>query len=767
MDPSKAFVEWRHDRAGLCLVRLSENNKQKLFHRAMQASQSRISKSKTVIENLRKLNPGLAGQFEMRSSATARAPFRLLCSTHSRVAQDAFAEVESYVSISYCWHNDTWEPIPLCQKEDWPISDIMMRMVKRHLQSENEGIWIDQICIHQENQVEKIRAIASMDLIYKSARQVLILLEDLNLLEKDKEDIDALRKYTFRSFEAPEGSEPSGTNPGLVAGILLKFWSSRWFSRAWGAYEYKIGRYLSGQEMPVIFAVINNEDVTANEILSISINVLHVGASVQRIIFDRQILPSINRNRQEALYLQSQFFMDPPNLSSRNSTKLFSLVCTVLTDYLAILLNSSDLDLYYTGTVNSADECRWVLDSLGLAAGDVSVLTSIGHQLLLDLNGVLVPSWRYAISSLDFIHHCTLPANNHIDKISEQSIGLDLLILEKPFSVPTWDHKERARRFVECCMSKRVPTCKSWISFEHWDEYRNHFTDIPAMYTSTIDALSEALAKQVTAIVELGIDWMRKAWYIVDRELIGKEGGKWLFKSGDIELWEPARNILFKDLISEEALTLYQQEIVNLLSFLLHHDVLNEINDARVIPTSAAGDFAVINIVWLKGDLAKGNKYTLAIPVALAGQAYQRSHRVWILEDYDRPPPAPTIASSTTISASTSTLASTLSYYNISPTRTRNTIPNSSNPHSHALGSTLQPMEVIIEEDEANGTKVAEKDNLQGSKVLPDKEESQSSEEEPPSRRWRIVGKAVLWGCPTLYWDGEVVTLHEHQSVYG
>ena len=48
-------------------------------------------------------------------------------------------------------------------------------------QSPSECIWIDQRCINQNGEEEKRQTVGAMDLIFKSARLVVAVLEDVRL----------------------------------------------------------------------------------------------------------------------------------------------------------------------------------------------------------------------------------------------------------------------------------------------------------------------------------------------------------------------------------------------------------------------------------------------------------------------------------------------------------------------------------------------------------------------------------------------------------
>jgi hypothetical protein len=49
-----------------------------------------------------------------------------------------------------------------------------------------EGVWIDKLCINQDDTADRRRHIGVIDAIYRSARRVVILLEDVQL-NKDEE----------------------------------------------------------------------------------------------------------------------------------------------------------------------------------------------------------------------------------------------------------------------------------------------------------------------------------------------------------------------------------------------------------------------------------------------------------------------------------------------------------------------------------------------------------------------------------------------------
>jgi len=94
----------------------------------------------------------------------------------------------SFIALSYCWHSQDWEVATSirdtsCEPQKYrsPIFQKMLAAVSLVRKDDSEGVWIDRLCIDQANSAEKRIAIACMDIIYNSARLVIIVLEDIEL----------------------------------------------------------------------------------------------------------------------------------------------------------------------------------------------------------------------------------------------------------------------------------------------------------------------------------------------------------------------------------------------------------------------------------------------------------------------------------------------------------------------------------------------------------------------------------------------------------
>ena len=149
-------------------------------------------------------------------------------------AGDEETEDEPYIAVSYCWRIKT-------NKEETPLrirvpsktqpgakevrnvrapSKILRRSLAFAAAKGIKKIWIDQECIHQDDEKDKRAAIQCMHLVYRQAAITLVVLDDH---VRTLEDVHAIRHIMEH-----------GVHEELRDRIL----SDRWFSRAWTTQEY-------------------------------------------------------------------------------------------------------------------------------------------------------------------------------------------------------------------------------------------------------------------------------------------------------------------------------------------------------------------------------------------------------------------------------------------------------------------------------------------------------------------------------------------------
>ena len=135
-------------------------------------------------------------------------------------------EIPKYVALSYCWGDAKYKTWVSCDGKRLALTKDLLNAIRR-LRRKNETVtlWIDQICINQEDLEERGSQVQLMRRIYESATNVLIWLGD----EADKSSV-AIELI-------PRLSQIQGIN---VSNRTVKDWrplksllSRPWFGRMW------------------------------------------------------------------------------------------------------------------------------------------------------------------------------------------------------------------------------------------------------------------------------------------------------------------------------------------------------------------------------------------------------------------------------------------------------------------------------------------------------------------------------------------------------
>jgi len=271
--------------------------------------------------------------------------------------------------------------------------------------SKSEGVWVDQLCINQDNEAEKQITVNSMDIIYKCARAVVILLDDVEITENEQ---DALRAY-IREYEAAGETHDGFRNPHydddppyittniLMRAVYEKILQARWFSRAWCMHEARLGKrhiFLIPCEeqpdsLPKVFRFTN----------FFMMHFLGLGGSIQQTerkwmwivtVLTNAIL-SIEETKRHPSCLQvftETFRQDAggnPRIESLEARKFDANL-----DKLSIAVNSIDLGLSLSPRARdienglpppTEDECCRRFTIAAIATCDPSAMCTSGHEL--------------------------------------------------------------------------------------------------------------------------------------------------------------------------------------------------------------------------------------------------------------------------------------------------------------------------------------------------------------------------------------------------
>jgi hypothetical protein len=183
-----------------------------------------------------------------------------------------FAEAPNFYALSYTWGNplpplapetDTYNETVKCTltSEDVECNfDVTKNLFDALCSLARTGIngllWIDAICINQEDTDERQEQVAMMGRIYASAQEVIVWLGPTSDLDKDavtlhNEFVPALRKHFGGSIPGPAELKALSLSKLLELGLLsnpqaLKSyeWFRRraWFQRAWTFQEVFLAR---------------------------------------------------------------------------------------------------------------------------------------------------------------------------------------------------------------------------------------------------------------------------------------------------------------------------------------------------------------------------------------------------------------------------------------------------------------------------------------------------------------------------------------------
>ena len=432
------------------VVSLTDRNKRYLLRDAIQPSADTIIEAQDILARLQEFDPSVARDFVLKHNAISRAPLRLLCTQRGK-SYDSQAQVfETFIALSYCWHSNDWKPTRVCRKaprSKWPISVKMLQVLLGLQKSEHEGIWIDALCINQCDELEKRHAIGLMDVIYKSARLVVIVLEDIWLSDQEIQPLQDVIDNDNDDWSPPKEYLP------ILADILIRLLSARWFTRAWCSHELQ----LSNEHLILVPA--------GEGILELNVDTIEdLYYFVKEFISSNPSLDDSfaeTSSRFDTVTRSSlpptQYVIRPGYVRPLMSTfyDLFKLNSSIVADKVGIAINVGGLAILYTGTEKSADQCRWILSVLALSAGDATAICGVSDSIQLNPELGTI-SWLRWEDGIEYDEVPELPKQSHIANVNWEYITLDFLCPVKPLlNRPTSYAISKAKRFMDQCLASQ------------------------------------------------------------------------------------------------------------------------------------------------------------------------------------------------------------------------------------------------------------------------------------------------------------------------
>ncbi|KIW21593.1 hypothetical protein PV08_02173 [Exophiala spinifera] len=504
--------------------------------------------SKTVLADLQHLNPLVAKRIHPKARAVSKFVLRFAEVTVGlwkwndtdlpktvdfpmavlqdwRLAQDRhFASHDlhstSFIAVSYCWHGDSWSTSRSLTDIGGPLTWEMWKAISQLRHSENEGIWLDQLCINQEDEREKQDAFYAMDLVYQSARLVVIVLEDISL---SLADLDFLRFVCRLDFDDQSNTFQLLANITRFNEVFDKIWAARCFSRAWCMQEYlnsvESCLLISISEGPHVNAVPFRKLLSAHEVIQLYCPTRLAVADDSSFLLNSMLSRSKNSplNRVVILF-DIELHPSPATFSMRevravrNYSQLLArclaMNARVETDKVAIALNLSGLGVSLDTSGLSVDECCYIFSILTLMRGDWSCLCNTGEflharrslgspfGLSTSFERPLRHGWlrRPTLASGDVSQLVFPKAGNGYQRlkkgISFVKLHMDMRILSSEW---TWNHATtRSKRTAETFA--RSELCHSIVGFL--------FKELESSY-------SYILERCLPAVVDCGSDWLR------------------------------------------------------------------------------------------------------------------------------------------------------------------------------------------------------------------------------------------------------------------
>jgi hypothetical protein len=163
-----------------------------------------------------------------------------------RLIYASFNSIPKYEALSYSWGNPDKLHHLLTDEGFVPITEsVRSALTRLRFHDQIRVLWVDAICINQDDHEEKEEQILLMPKIYSSAsRAVVYLGEEANGSDLAIKLIEKIAKTSFHGLPTKFVSETALANYGLPDGsdkvwkAFRAFWSRPWFRRVWIMQEF-------------------------------------------------------------------------------------------------------------------------------------------------------------------------------------------------------------------------------------------------------------------------------------------------------------------------------------------------------------------------------------------------------------------------------------------------------------------------------------------------------------------------------------------------
>ncbi|KAK5988900.1 hypothetical protein PT974_10397 [Cladobotryum mycophilum] len=507
--------------------------KNKILAGAPSLSDSIHQKAKDLLLGIH--NKGVAALFGFKTTAVSQAPFRLVKRISKSSKPAASSSVKSFIALSYCWHNKDWSKEGgsgnSTRNTNIPISPFLFEALLEERVSDDEGVWIDQLCINQTDENEKAMAIGAMDVIYQRARLVAVVLEDIAI---DKDEEQALRsiveafqqggKWNYR--EKLEASR-------RLTKLTWKIFSARWFTRAWCGHELLVSNHqlffircdTYDGHSPVVVKM------TASFLFDLSILAKAVSSHIATDEF--ALLENTYGSQLSRFYIYATQKFNPrwaitnsKGVEDPSFTQSYMLVfrrvfgfdASVTSDKLSIALNVLQCGLFLKGSsLKTKEQCCYAFYHIALAARDPTSLSTCGERLK-------PAAWMRWPRAMDIMEpYPTRSRHLRLERIptfDDKGIDLELVFLGSSLTNmyrATPAHIAWADRVLQRCVdyADDVPD----QGFEFFEQVARAPRDVE-------NPRRQFYAQLIACVRACGIEWLVQIWRAKDPALFDEDTEK-------------------------------------------------------------------------------------------------------------------------------------------------------------------------------------------------------------------------------------------------
>lgn len=465
---------------GQSLVELTPANTQTLLSEASVLVHQRRVEAEAILTRLRQLNPALASQFAPKQEVISELQLRLI----TPGAEELPSTFDSFIVVSYCWHYPEWPLPPPAESiaPGWEISRPMVDAVMGLRKEGGEGVWLDKLCINQSETRDKTVHIGAMDIIYRSARGVVILLEDIQLTEEEEAaGLEYAGFFNDMRIEADERALEGDERLKFIRGYFpsreplssiedlqkkahrfgLRILNARWFTRAWCAHESRVsphGKFIQ----PQLLCFGADGRVLSFEFRFLYYLAMYISDNIEEPVSLTgnaliEALHDTNPQMLQQMWWRMQRLMpersEPGVMSTlHHLVNIMQFGCAKHGDLMSIALNTASVPLAFAGEASTTEDVVWMFSLLVLAEDDVMPLFVDGGKLAVpdeEAPGGRFVSWAVRPQQGSIEKRIPSPRIDTITSVTRDYIELDLLVFETLPLDPTIEAFETAKKMID------------------------------------------------------------------------------------------------------------------------------------------------------------------------------------------------------------------------------------------------------------------------------------------------------------------------------